>query len=146
MATIIKTAVTINKPVEKIWEAFINPANLPHWLSDLVSATLISGKQGLPGSKHKLVFKERGNEVTVTETVQEATPLKHFRSTMENKQMNSEVDFRFISFGNYTEIIQTVHLFPHNFLMKLWMPFIKAGVRKTLTKDLIKMKKMIEVN
>lgn len=144
MATIIKTAVTINRPVEEVWQIFINPANLPHWLSGYVSATVISGQQGAPGSKTKLVLKERGKEMTVTETVQETTPLKHFRSTMEHKQMNSEVDFRFISFGNYTEIIQTSQLFPDGFLMKLLTPLLKGSVKKTLTNDLIKLKIFIE--
>lgn len=144
MVTIIKTAITINRPVEEVWGGFINPVNLPHWLTGFVYVMVISGQQGAPGSKNKLVLKERGNEIAVTETVQEITPLKHFRSTMEQTQMNSEVDFRLISFGNYTEIIQTSQLFPNGFLMKLLMPLLKRSVKKTLTNDLMKLKKLIE--
>lgn len=144
MAAIIKTSVTINRPVEEVWKAFMNPANLPHWLSGFVSTTTISGQQGMPGSKNEIVLKERGKEMIVIETVQETTHLKHFRSTMENKQMNSEVDFRFISFGHYTEIIQTAQLIPNGFFMRLLFPFMKGVVKKIMSNDLMKLKKIIE--
>lgn len=144
MASVIKTAVTINRPVEEVWLAFMNSGNLSHWLTGFVSITPISGQQGMPGSKNKIVLKERGKEMIVTETVQQITPSQLFRCTMENAQMNSENDFRFVSFGHYTEIIQTVRLYPNGFMMKLLLPLVKGAVKKTMTNDLMRFKKFIE--
>lgn len=144
MATVIKTAVTVNKQVEEVWQAFMNPANLPHWLTGFVSVTPISGQPGMPGSKNKIVLKERGREMVAEETVQEITSPKHFRCTIASTQMNSENDFRFVSFGHYTEIIQTVQLHPNGFMMKLLLPFVKGTAQKTMTNDLMKLKIFIE--
>ena len=144
MATIIKTSITVNKPVEIAWDAFMNPANLQHWLTGFVSSTNIQGKAGEIGSQNKVVFKERGKEIVFTERVILIIPMQHYQFEMEHESMNSENDMRFISFGDYTEIIQTVKPFPKSFLMKLLMPFIKGSLKKTMTKDLFNLKKIIE--
>ena len=39
-----KVTITINKPVEKVWELFMNPDNLKHWLTGFVSSEHIIRK------------------------------------------------------------------------------------------------------
>lgn len=144
MATVVKTSVTINRPAEQVWLAFMNTENLPYWLSGFVSVTPISGERGAVGSKSTIVLNERGKEMIITETLLELTPSRQFRCAMESKQMNSECDFRFVSFGHTTELIQTVQLHPKGLMMKFLLPFLKGSVVKTMTNDLIWLKKFIE--
>ena len=146
MAIVIKTTITINKSVEKVWEAFMDPSNLPHWLTGFVSIKVLKGKQGEIGSQNEVVFIEHGKEMLFTETVMLITPMQQSRFAMEHKTMSSENDFRFISFGHYTEIIQTIQIFPKSFLLKLMLPLIKGSLKKKMTKDLSNLKKLIEEN
>ena len=50
MSNMIKVTITINQPAEKVWELFMNPDNLQHWLTGFVSAEHLSGNIGETGS------------------------------------------------------------------------------------------------
>ena len=111
MANIIKVTTNINQPVEKAWELFMDPGNLQHWLTGFVSAEHLSGNPGEAGSVSKLKFLERGKVMEVTETVSIVKPNQQYAFTMKQETFESEVDVRFVSFGQRTEMIQTVQLF-----------------------------------
>ena len=144
MASITKVTVTINKPVEKVWELFMNPDNLKNWLTGFVSVEPISGNAGEAGSVSKLKFMERGKLVEVKETVMAATPNKQYSFEMEHKDFHGKTDVRLVSLGNRTEFIQTVEFFPKGFMMKLMMPIVKGAMKKQMENELINLKNFIE--
>jgi uncharacterized protein YndB with AHSA1/START domain len=144
MVNMIKVTITINHPAEKVWELFMNPGNLQHWLTGFVSAEHISGRIGETGSVSKLKFMERGKVMEVTETVLIAKPNQQYAFTMKHKTFEAETDIRFISFGQRTEMIQTVQLFPKKFFMKLLMPIVKGEMKKRMANELFKLKNFIE--
>ncbi len=140
----IKVTITINKPVEKVWELFMNPDNVKHWLTGFVSSEHISGHVGETGSVSKLKFMERGKLVEVKETVMTATPNQQYTFEMEHNAFQAKTDIRLVSFGNRTEFIQTVEFFPKGFLMKLMMPIVKGAMKKQMANELINLKNFIE--
>jgi len=144
MASIAKTAVTINKPVEKVWDLFMNPDNLKNWLTGFVSVEPISGNAGETGSVSKLKFMERGKLVEVKETVVAATPNQQYSFEMEHNAFHGKTDIRLVSLGNRTEFIQTVEFFPKSFMMKLMMPIVKGAMKKQMANELTNLKNFIE--
>ena len=144
MANLIKVTITINQPVEKVWELFMNPGNLQHWLTGFVSAEHISGRIGETGSVSKLKFKERGKAMEVTETVLIAKPNQQYAFAMKHATFEIEVDIRFISFGQRTEMIQTEQFSPKGFFMKLLMPIVKGQMKKQMANELFRFKKFAE--
>ncbi len=144
MASMTKVTITINKPVEKVWELFMNPDNLKNWLTGFVSAEPISGKAGETGSVSKLKFMERGKLVEVKETVVAATPNQQYSFEMEHNAFHAKTDVRLVSLGNRTEFIQTVEFFPKGFMMKLMMPIVKGAMKKQMASELINLKNFIE--
>src|SRR6185295_19720799 len=107
MANMIKVTITINKPVEKVWELFMNPDNVKYWLTGFVSSEHVSGNVGETGSVSQLKFMERGKLVEVIETVMAATPNQQYTFEMEHNAFRAKTDIRLVSFGNRTEFIQT---------------------------------------
>lgn len=144
MVNMTKVTTTINKPVEKVWELFMNPDNLKHWLTGFVSAEHISGNVGETGSVSKLKFMERGKLVEVIETVMAATPNQQYSFEMEHNAFHAKTDIRLVSFGNRTEFIQTVEFFPKGLMMKLMMPIVKGAMKKQMANELINLKNFIE--
>lgn len=140
----IKVTITINKPVEKVWELFMNPDILKHWLTGFVSTEHISGNVGETGSVSKLKFMERGKLVEVTETVVSATPNQQYTFEMDHNDFHAKTDIRLVSFSSRTEFIQTVQFFPKGFIMKLMMPIIKGAMKKQMTNELLNLKNFIE--
>ena len=146
MANLTKVTVTINQPVETVWEKLMNPDNLKFWLTGFISAEHISGELGKPGAISKLKFKERAKEMDVTETVTAITPNQQYSFTMASTAFTAETDIRLISFGSRTEMIQTVQFFPQQFFMKLLMPLIKGAMKKRMENELIRFKNFVEAN
>src|SRR5262245_55238839 len=112
MASITKVTTTINAPVEIVWKNMMNPENLKHWLTGFVAAEHLTGNMGEAGSTSKLRFMERGKELEILETVLFSNPHQQFTSRMEQNSFSIENDFRLVSFGHRTELIQTVNFQP----------------------------------
>ena len=145
MANIIKVTITINASPQKVWEQLMNPDNLQHWLTGFVSARHLSGTIGEAGSISQLKFMERGKEMEVTETVLFSDPDQQYTSRMESSSFSTENDIRLISFGNRTELIQTVQFHPNGFIMKLLAPLLKGEMKKRMLNELLKLKNFIEI-
>jgi uncharacterized membrane protein len=144
MATSIKVTVTVNAPVEKVWNDFMNPDNLKHWLTGFVSIEHMSGVIGNPGSTSKMKFIERGKEMQIIEKVLQVKPMQQYSFNMQHESVDNLVDVRFVSIGQLTEIIQAVQFSPKGILMKLIMPLMKGAMKKRMTDDLKKLKEFIE--
>ena len=144
MANLTKVTISINQPVETVWEKLMNPDNLKFWLTGFISAEHVSGEYGKPGAISKLKFKERGKEMEVTETVTAIKPNQQYSFTMTSTTFNVETDIRLISFGSRTEMIQTVQFFSKQFFMKLFMPLIKGAMKKRMENELIRFKNFVE--
>ena len=144
MAIMIKVTITINKPVEKVWELFMDPDNLKHWLTGFVSTEHITGNVGETGSVSKLKFMERGKLMEVKEIVLAATPNEQYSLEMEHNSFQAKTDIRLVSFGNRTEFIQTVQFFPKGLIMKLFMPMMKGVMKKQMANELLSLKNFIE--
>lgn len=144
MAIMLKVTITINRPPEKVWELFMNPGNLQYWLTGFISAEHLSGNIGETGSVSKLKFMERGKVIEVTETVLIAKPNQQYACMMKHTTFEAETDIRFISFGQRTEMIQTVQFFPKGFFMKLLMPIVKGAMRNRTENELFSFKNFAE--
>ena len=144
MANHSKVSVTIGQPVETVWDKLMNPDNLKFWLTGLVSVEHFSGDYGKTGSVSKLKFLERGKEMEVTETAVLVKPNQQYAFNMTSTAFDVDTDIRLVSFGNRTEMIQTVQFFPKQFLMKLFMPLIKGAIKKRMENELIRFKNFVE--
>ena len=144
MANIIKSTITINAPAEKVWENLMNPENLKHWLTGFLSAEHLAGNLGEAGSTSKLRFMERDKEVEILETVLFSKLHQQYTFSMAHDSFSAESDFRLVSFGHRTELIQTVHFHPKNFFFKLFLPIIKGAMKKRNLTELLKLKNFIE--
>lgn len=78
MANSVKVTVTVNAPVEKVWDIFMNPDHLKHWLPGFVSIQHLDGTIGKEGSTSKLKFIERGKELEVIEKVLFVNPMQQY--------------------------------------------------------------------
>ena len=144
MANSIKVTVTVNAPVDKVWDVFMNSDHLKHWLTGFVSSEHLTGSIGEAGSTSKLTLLERGKELEVVEKVLHVVPQQQYSFNMQHKSLNSLIDVRFISVGQLTEIIQAVQYSPKGIFMKLMMPLMKGQMKKRMATDLQKLKVFIE--
>jgi hypothetical protein len=144
MANSIKVTVTVNASSEKVWDIFMNPDYLKHWLTGFVSIEHLDGTIGNKGSTNKMIFIERGKELEIIERVLFINPMQQYSFEMQHEDVNTLVDVRFISIGKVTEIIQAVQFIPKGIFMKLIMPLMKGAMKKRMANDLQNLKVFIE--
>ena len=144
MANLSKVTITINQPVEKVWEKLMNPDNLKFWLTGFVSVEHISGEIGKAGCISKLKFSERGKELEVTETAVTVKPNQQYSFNMTSISFDTATDIQLVSFGSRTEMIQTVQFFPKQFFMKLLMPLMNGTMKKRMENELVRFKNFVE--
>ena len=144
MANLTKITITINKPVEAVWDKLMNPDNLKFWLTGFVSIEHVSGELGKPGSISRLKFMERGKEMDVTETAVAIKPNRQYTFNMTGTAFDTATDIRLISFGSRTEMIQTVQFIPKQFFMKLMILLLKGAMKKRMENELIRFKNFVE--
>ena len=75
--------ILIDLPRERVIELFDNPENLPKWQKGLQSFELISGEEGKPGAKSRLVYDMDGREVVMIETIVTRNIPDEFTATFE---------------------------------------------------------------
>ena len=80
----------------------------------------------------------------VTEKVLIAKPNQQYAFEMRHDTFETETDIRFISFGQRTEMIQTVQFSPKGFFMKLLMPMVKGAMKKRMANELLRFKNFAE--
>ena len=85
----------LDLPRDKVGELFGNPDNLAFWQPGFVSMEHTSGEEGAVGAKSRLLYKNRGRDVELIETVKVNNLPEEFTATYEAKGMWIEVKNRF---------------------------------------------------
>ena len=94
-----KLDIIINKPVDEVIKLFDNPDNLKKWQPELVSFEHISGEEGQPGAKSKLVYLMGKRECEMIETIETRQLPEDFTATYETKGVFNRIENRFKPVG-----------------------------------------------
>ena len=146
MATKIETSIQIKASAERVWGVFTNSELTSQWLTGLKSSETISGRPLEVGSKHRMVFDEKGKDMVLIETVTNVQENREYAFSMSHESMSSLNKVQLFENDGQTEILQSVEIKPRSFMFKLFMPFMKGTMKKRMNGDLVKLKNLIENN
>jgi hypothetical protein len=85
---------------EAVWKAFDNPSNLKRWQPTLQSFEAVSGAPGLPGAVSRLIYKEHGREIVLTETISLRREPEEFAGEYDSGTAANAVHNRFEPLGS----------------------------------------------
>ena len=63
------TQITINKPVEEVFETFSNSENIKKWIPEIKSFEVINENIGKTGSSYKIVIENQGQDIEMNQRV-----------------------------------------------------------------------------
>ena len=140
-------SVEVDVPIEEVWEVYMDESRMDEWLTGFRSMETIEGEPLTVGSKHRLVFEERGKEVVLVETVRVIDPPREFAFDLEHELMNSTMSVTLESIGDdKTRLISQTATSSPKLLWKIIMPFMTPQMRKRHRGDLERLKALIEVS
>jgi len=128
--------VTLDKNIDQIFEAIINPENFNKWQKTFVDFEMVSGVSGEEGSVTTLNYKSRKNILSMKETLLSIEKPTKYSVTYETGTVWNQVDNRFHKLSEY----KTQWTFETEFKCQGWlkvmakiMPFIfKSESKKAM--------------
>jgi hypothetical protein len=143
MAT-FKISTTINKPVDIVVGALMNPDNAPYWTTWLEKFEVIEGKPGLVGSVGRLHYRQKGRAYVMEDKLIYCEPGKKYISEVTGDVITARVETNLISYGNKTEMNIEWKGEGKIFFLRLLLPFIRRKMINQSKSELEKFKNLVE--
>jgi hypothetical protein len=134
----------INLPREKVIHLFDNPENLDKWMEGLQSVDHISGRQGYPGAKSRMVFNNEGRRLELIETILSRNLPEEFSGFYETKGIINKVANYFYEEGPERTRWVAENEFQFSGLMNLMSIFIRSAFPKQTQRHMENFKNFAE--
>ncbi len=139
-----KVSTIINKPIDIVTEALMNPNNFPYWQKDLEKFEVIKGKPGEVGSIGHLHYSQKGNSYVMEDKLIYCEPGKKYVSQVTGEALTAKVETLLISYDNKTEITLTWMGKGKIILLKLLLPLLKGKMIRQSKTELETFKQLLE--
>jgi uncharacterized protein YndB with AHSA1/START domain len=143
--TTYEVSVIVNKPIEKVFEAFNNHTELEKWIPAVKSFEPIEEKPGMVGSTYKMVVIDaNGNDFEMIETVTAFEKDKRVGLEFDAQGMLKTDDIIFVSKDNMTTITNKATCKGTSYILKCTFPYMKGMFKKSDQESLDGFKKYAE--
>ena len=140
-------SVEVDKPIQHCWAILMDESRMAEWAIGFKSAETIEGEPMTVGSKHRMVFEERGKEGVFIETITVIDPPREFSFDFDHEVMNSTVSMTFESVGaERTRLSSYTDGRPTKLLLKIMMPFMVPQMKKRQFQQLENLKAIMEAS
>ena len=144
----VSATETINAPIEKVFAAFTDFANMEQKISGIKKMEFLSGdaeaKVGMKWRETRIMF---GKEATEEMWITEINDNRNYVVEAESHGTKYRSEYTFVSKGDQTEVTLVFEGTPTNWLASvgsLMMIFFSGNVKKAFAQDLTDIKKHIE--
>lgn len=136
--------ITINRPVDVVTRLFDDPKNLYAWMDGLQSFELLSGEQGQPGAKAKLVYQMGKRRIEMIETITERNLPDIFAGTYDADGVHNIVVNKFIALPDGNTRYITENEFQFKGFMRIIAFLMPGAFKKQSYKYLEQFKAFVE--
>ncbi len=136
--------ITINQPVENVWNIFLDDSQQEHWVHNFESIKTIEGSNEVPGSKFQLTVVDGGEEYVLIKTVKTVKRYEFYAFQYDNNVLTNNQEFLFKATPEGTQIVANEHITGKGMLMKSIFVFMKGMFKSESQKSLDRLKILIE--
>ena len=142
--TTFKITTIIDKPVDIVVEALMNPDNSPYWTKYLEKFEVVDGKPGLVGSVGRLHYRQKGRSYVLEDKLIYCEPGKKYISQVTGDAITAQVETILVSSGNKTEMSIEWTGKGKILILKLLLPFLRRSMIKQSSSELALFKNLVE--
>jgi len=140
----VTSTVTINKPVSRVWDFFMDQSQTSKWVTGFLRYEQINGGVEQVGGVRYQYHIENGKEVKLKETITTREDYIEFATILEGSGMEVAVDTKFIDKGAYSEVQQISDFLFKSLLYKLVGSLMRSSLHDIQQADLNRFKEVIE--
>ncbi|QTD37387.1 SRPBCC family protein [Polaribacter batillariae] len=139
-----KAQVSIEKPVEEVFNEFNKPENIKNWIPEVQSFETVNKNPGITGSVYKLVVNNQGQEITMTEKVMAYVPNEKVTLFFDAENMLKKDDYIFTEKEGLTTVTLNASCKSDSYVMACIFPYFKGTFKEQDQTYLNNFKKYIE--
>jgi len=139
-----KISTTINRPVDVVADALMNPDNSPYWQKYLERFEVIESKPGGTGSIARLHYMEHGRTYILDDRMIYCEPGKKYISQVSGDAITARVETTLNASGNTTGITIEWSGQGKILLLKLLLPFLRRRFIRQSEEELETFKNLVE--
>ncbi|MYB48605.1 MAG: SRPBCC family protein [Dehalococcoidia bacterium] len=140
-------SLEVDKPIQHCWDILMDESRMAEWAIGFQSIETIEGEPMTVGSKHRMVFEERGKELVFIETVKVIDPPREFTFDLDHEVMNSTVSMTIESVGAERTLLSShTEGRPTKLLLKIMMPFMVPQMKRRQFQQLENLKAIMEAS
>ncbi|TMM31900.1 SRPBCC family protein [Polaribacter aestuariivivens] len=136
--------VSVNKPVEEVFDAFIKIDSVKNWIPEVQSVTTINKNPGITGSIYDVVVLTQGQEIKMTEKIMAYVPNEKVTLFFDAENMLKKDDYIFTDENNTTTITLSASCKSDSYIMACLFPYFKSTFQEQDQSYLNNFKKYIE--
>jgi uncharacterized membrane protein len=141
----VEKTIFINRPQQEVFDFASNPANLPKWQSQIISAEMTSPEPYDVGSTQHSMARFMGRDIETSSEVTFLDPPNQFVFKLVGGPLPLEGSMRFASSGSGTQMTMGGKLEPSGFF-KLAEGLVRKQLEKQFGGNLEALKSLLEVD
>ncbi len=139
-----QNAITINRPVDVVFDFFVDPQKMKLWIAGLESIDELSQGPMEKGAKYVAFYKLMGSRFQLVGVVDEFVPFKKMRVLMDHSDFSANISFEFIEHNKATTILHSMQASTNSGTMMIAAGMVAYQADLELSKDLENLQKIIE--
>lgn len=140
------SSIEINSPVKEVYRFTVSPKNLPRWVDGFESYQPKKGRNRGKGSTATHIYRDSAGKLEVKEEVLDIKPEKMFKTHLSHKNMETDLEFKFLNLGNSTRVVTDTYVRLKPAVFNLFSLFMKSQMKKQQQADLRRLKNAIEAS
>ena len=124
------TQITINKPVEEVFETFSNSENIKKWIPEIKSFEVINENIGKTGSSYKIVIENQGQNIEMTQKVIAYVKNEKLTLYFDAENMLKRDNYIFKEKNGNTVISVNTSCQSESYLMACMFPYFKGTFKE----------------
>ena len=139
-----KTSIIIDKPIDEVIQAYLEPKNIPYWMTNVVNYEVIEGKMGEIGTIIRLHYNQSGQNIIIEDRLIYCEKGKKYVSERASKTLIVQLETTFYPLKNATKMNLVWSGKGKVFILKLLLPLMRKNLRKLAKSELIRFRNMVE--
>ena len=134
----------IDRPIDIVVEALMNPDNFPYWQTDLERFEVLTLEPGMVGSIGHLHYSQKGRSYIMEDKMIYCEPGKKYVSQVTGDALTAEVETTLQSFENRTEMSIKWSGKGKILFLKIFLPLMKGRMIRQSKTELATFKRLVE--
>lgn len=140
------SSIEINRSIKEVYRFTVSPKNLHRWVDGFETYKPKKGRNRGKGSTATHIYKDSAGMLEVQEKVLDIIPEKSFKTHLSHKNMETDLEFKFLNLGGGTRVVTDTHVRLKPAIFNLFSFFMKGQMKKQQLADLRRLKNIVEAN